>query len=209
VCSAFGHSNTSLSNIIHTTFTQMTMNLDFSFIRFLKVVKTLYETSTFTQLGKTVGSALGPLALANMTTAESTEENGHDENERLKRVTSNEGSTLFDALVEACSPGRKLSPTSMDDLSPTSQTAHEDEKKSEELTHGRHVRGDSLFERVINCTLLGAPEEEEGSDDEDTFKTRTYDENSYYEESYTENDSSEDDEYQEQRARRSRRSRRR
>jgi hypothetical protein len=38
---------------------KMTQNDDFSFVRFLKVVKTLYESSTFTQLGKTVGSALG------------------------------------------------------------------------------------------------------------------------------------------------------
>jgi len=37
---------------------KMTMNEDFSFVRFLKVIKTLYEASTFTQLGKTVGSAL-------------------------------------------------------------------------------------------------------------------------------------------------------
>jgi len=37
----------------------MKQSEDFSFVRFLKVVKTLYESSTFTQLGKTVGSALG------------------------------------------------------------------------------------------------------------------------------------------------------
>ena len=38
---------------------KMKQSEDFSFVRFLKVVKTLYESSTFTQLGKTVGSALG------------------------------------------------------------------------------------------------------------------------------------------------------
>lgn len=38
---------------------KMTQSEDFSFVRFLKVVKTLYESSTFTQLGKTVGTALG------------------------------------------------------------------------------------------------------------------------------------------------------
>jgi hypothetical protein len=37
----------------------MTQCDDFSFVRFLKVVKTLYESSTFTQLGRTVGTALG------------------------------------------------------------------------------------------------------------------------------------------------------
>jgi hypothetical protein len=38
---------------------KMTQCDDFSFVRFLKVVKTLYESSTFTQLGRTVGTALG------------------------------------------------------------------------------------------------------------------------------------------------------
>lgn len=37
---------------------QMTLNNDFSFVRFLKVVKTLYESSVFTRIGKTVGSEL-------------------------------------------------------------------------------------------------------------------------------------------------------
>jgi len=37
---------------------KLTMNENFSFVRFLKVVKNLYEASAFTQLGKTVGSAL-------------------------------------------------------------------------------------------------------------------------------------------------------
>ena len=38
--------------------TQMSLNNDFSFVRFLKVVKTLYESSIFTRIGKTVGSEL-------------------------------------------------------------------------------------------------------------------------------------------------------
>jgi len=37
---------------------KMSLNNDFSFVRFLKVVKTLYESSVFTKLGKTVGSEL-------------------------------------------------------------------------------------------------------------------------------------------------------
>ena len=38
---------------------KMTQCNDFSFVRFLKVVKTLYESSTFTQLGRHVGTLLG------------------------------------------------------------------------------------------------------------------------------------------------------
>lgn len=37
---------------------KMTQSDDFSFVRFLKVIKTLYESCTFTQLGNTVGTAL-------------------------------------------------------------------------------------------------------------------------------------------------------
>lgn len=38
---------------------RMTQSDNFSFVRFLKVIKTLYESCTFTQLGNTVGTALG------------------------------------------------------------------------------------------------------------------------------------------------------
>jgi len=37
---------------------KMSLNNDFSFVRFLKVVKTLYESSVFTRIGKTVGEEL-------------------------------------------------------------------------------------------------------------------------------------------------------
>jgi len=37
---------------------KMSLNDNFSFVRFLKVIKTLYESSTFTQLGQTVRSVL-------------------------------------------------------------------------------------------------------------------------------------------------------
>lgn len=42
----------------HDSVAKLALNDDFSFVRFLKVVRTLYESSTFTQLGKTVGSVL-------------------------------------------------------------------------------------------------------------------------------------------------------
>jgi len=38
--------------------TQISLNNDFSFVRFLKVVKTLYESSVFTKLGKGISSDL-------------------------------------------------------------------------------------------------------------------------------------------------------
>eukprot|EP00532_Pseudo-nitzschia_australis_P005049 CAMPEP_0168182418 /NCGR_PEP_ID=MMETSP0139_2-20121125/11884_1 /TAXON_ID=44445 /ORGANISM="Pseudo-nitzschia australis, Strain 10249 10 AB" /LENGTH=585 /DNA_ID=CAMNT_0008103349 /DNA_START=286 /DNA_END=2043 /DNA_ORIENTATION=+ len=54
---------------------KMKQNENFSFVRFLKVVKTLYESSTFTQLGRTVGTALGEQPAGN----ESTDEEDHEE----------------------------------------------------------------------------------------------------------------------------------
>ena len=42
----------------------MSLNNDFSFVRFLKVVKTLYESSVFTRIGRTVGSELDKQAPA-------------------------------------------------------------------------------------------------------------------------------------------------
>jgi hypothetical protein len=42
---------------------KMVQNQDFSFVRFLKVIKTLYESSSFTQVGNLVGAAIpvGPI----------------------------------------------------------------------------------------------------------------------------------------------------
>jgi hypothetical protein len=50
-------------NSIHCSY-QMTLNNDFSFVRFLKVVKTLYESSVFTKLGKGLSSELNKQQLA-------------------------------------------------------------------------------------------------------------------------------------------------
>jgi len=52
-------SNSRPSSTRHDKNCRLTMNPEFSFVRFLKVVKTLYESSVFTQLGKGIGSALG------------------------------------------------------------------------------------------------------------------------------------------------------
>lgn len=103
----------------------------------------------------------------------------------------NSGSTIFDALVQACSPAarhqrRKGRSNSLRD--------GEDEKKDELSPHDG--AGESLFEKVINCTLITSPDDEDDdSDDEDTFQTRTYEDQSYasdngesYEESFTEDE---------------------
>ena len=156
------------------------MNDDFSFVRFLKVVKTLYESSTFTQLGKTVGSALGPLAapLANPPSYEhSTKEantSQDDDEGRTGDIIDRNGSTLFHALAQACSPSTQAQ---KDTQKSTELIELEDEKK-EDIS----PEAESLFEKMKNCTLISHPDDEEEDDeysDEGTFKTRTYDDHSY------------------------------
>jgi hypothetical protein len=146
------------------------MNEDFSFVRFLKVVRTLYESSTFTQLGKTVGSALSPLAVPvekQDYNQDKEKDKGQSENET--EVINRSGSTVFDALLLACSPARQKR-RSKEGPSKSHDNNNEDEKKDELSPQG----GETLFERVINCTLIGHNEDDYS--DEDTFKTRTYDE---------------------------------
>jgi len=58
----------------------MEENEDYSFVRFLKVIKTLYESSTFTQLGNLVGSAIGD--------TESVVEESSDDDDLLLNVNS-------------------------------------------------------------------------------------------------------------------------
>ena len=84
------------------------MNEDFSFVRFLKVVKTLYESSTFTQLGKTVGSALNPLSVplhdaqADGDIVGKNGKNGRNQKDGKKSVRSPNRESLFDTFASAC-----------------------------------------------------------------------------------------------------------
>ena len=146
---------------------QLITNDDFSFVRFLKVVKTLYESSTFTQLGKTVGSALNPLSI---NTKEEEDANVRSSNHKKIKQNNPGSDSIFDALADACNAvqggkdeKRKSGAESFDGMS----------------TAGRR---DTLFDQVIKgCSLLSSPVGEEFSD-EDTFKTRTEDDLSYYSE---------------------------
>lgn len=136
------------------------------------MVKTLYESSTFTQLGKTVGSALGPLSSPGDKPEYAREKDRNEmseSEEQMNHAIQSSGSTFFDALVQACSPHPPNMPTNSD-ISPKSTV--EDEKKDELLPHG-----ETLFERVINCTLIGGDEDDYS--DEDTLKSRIYDYHSY------------------------------
>jgi hypothetical protein len=144
------------------------MNDNFSFVRFLKVVKTLYESSTFTQLGRTVGSALGPL---HQSPSNANNKDNKDDDSRKSgldnKASVRTGDSIFDALAEACNGVSNR------------RTSVGSGKKYDGTDGGKK---DTLFEQVIKgCTLLSSPHGEEFSD-EDTFKTRTEEDLSYYSE---------------------------
>lgn len=143
------------------------MNEDFSFLRFLKVVKTLYETSTFTRLGKTVGSALNPSGRPAIKSREEPAEPtaSTDKAKQPDTLVPSQDSFL-DILSEACHPRSKVACVNKDDLRVA--TCGKGLAKREARQ--------SLLEQVMNCTLLSPHEEEDESDVEaETFKSRTDD----------------------------------
>lgn len=150
------------------------MNEDFSFVRFLKVVKTLYESSTFTQLGKTVGSALNPLTApiySNKLDDDSRKGGKGSGRARdgKKSTRSPTSESLFDAFTDACTAVQK-------------DTVRTDETMRSKDEQSTMTRKDTILDQVLKgCTLLSSPAEDEFSD-EDTFKTRTDDDHSYYSE---------------------------
>lgn len=130
---------------------KMIQSEDFSFVRFLKVVKTLYESSTFTQLGKTVGSALGQQPIGNASFDEDVTagETIHTRQDLEQASTTEElpvargRTSLFPALC--LSPRGTVEPKS-----------------------GKHAEQDalSLLEKVFGCNFLVAEGEDELSDEE-------------------------------------------
>jgi hypothetical protein len=181
------------------------VNDDFSFVRFLKVVKTLYESSTFTQLGKTIGAAQDPLAAS---TGQSKSDRkgrkgskGRSRKEELSTEDIGPGeSSIFDALTDVC--GHKV----QEDVC---STVHKENGKSATGANDAIQRSgnETLFDHVVrSCAHLVGPEDEFLSDDE-TFKTRTDDDGSFcsgVDESF---ETMTEDDYESRRARRSRRRR--
>jgi hypothetical protein len=153
---------------------QLTTNSDFSFVRFLKVVKTLYESSTFTQLGKTVGSALNPLespAYSNKKGDDESRKSGRGSGRKSSRSPG--GDSIFDALAEACNHSSPVARDKNNNNSSNNNNRHVDDQST-------IARKDTLFEQLIKgCTMLTNPAHDEFSD-EDTFKTPTEEEDLSY-----------------------------
>jgi hypothetical protein len=143
-----------------STAAKMAQNENFSFVRFLKVVKTLYESSTFTQLGRTVGSALTTGNAhkdfdiegdGSQDTTDRTQDttdrskDSHGEGEKANTQLQTRSNGIFSMLCG----------------SPTAEPIEEKPKKSgkkasdaDEMTYDtRDMRHASLLDKMINCTL--------------------------------------------------------
>jgi hypothetical protein len=159
-------------------------------------VKTLYESSTFTQLGKTVGSALNPLASsAEIPKDEEVPRKSHKNGNKKKsnssksKYTGPTSDSILEALTDACSTGQKDG----------TETSNESFKSADNTLQ----RKENIFDQMMKgCSLLGSPEEDYS--DEETFKTRTEDDQSFYSEIDQSYETMTEDE-QESRSRRRRR----
>jgi hypothetical protein len=134
----------------------------------LKVVKTLYESSTFTQLGRTVGSALHPETEKFKVTAEKTGGGDPDSISGKNSFTdlSADNQNIFDAISRACALSTKIS---------------RDEKEKSGKNKGKRGSKESLLDTMMNsCSAFVTPENEDLTDEEiETFHTHTEDGYSY------------------------------
>jgi hypothetical protein len=150
----------------------MSHNDDFSFVRFLKVVKTLYESSTFTQLGRTVGTALGYSAgatkFADDDDETTTSQRSKDEaiEKRHAELQTAKESSIF-SLLQACTT------LPQDDLSRmgSSDSKRKDNQDMATIdTRDTMKASVSLLEQVINCAF--AQDGGEPYSDDDTYHSK-------------------------------------
>ena len=170
----------------------MGINHDFSFIRFLKVVKTLYESSIFTQLGNTVGQALNNKPLGNrLNDFDSIDEEDEDDSSLLNDETME---TADENTLTAEAPKISLLSALTACTSPTQDNKTDGAKQGQTSnggTNGTLRKSNSLFDQVMNSCGVGH-EEDEWDDDiyhsdganppMDTFDSLTDDELHSYKE---------------------------
>lgn len=137
---------------------KLTLNDDFSFVRFLKVVKTLYDASTFTQLGRTVGSALHTNGNEDDDYPTDAAETMDDETTKSNMGAQEGGAqTSFLSAFGACNNGDIAGVNKTNDNK--TRSTHDGESPS------TPSKKQNFFEKVLNCTLIG---DDDGSDD-DTY----------------------------------------
>jgi len=129
---------------------RMAINEDFSFVRFLKVIKTLYDSSTFTQLGRTVRGVLdekspttGPRIYDDLSDA------SFDEGSLVTVGKENEPGTSFFGAFAAChlsnhSQGLKPSATEISDLASVDYRS---------VKSGSRAQSGGILQQMLNCAL--------------------------------------------------------
>jgi hypothetical protein len=138
---------------------KLSLNNDFSFVRFLKVVKTLYEASTFTQLGKTVGSAL------NMPSQDEVEE---DFTLESGTMTGDEG--VANEKTKPTKGDNSQGASSIPNLFSALTSCANPDAAALLKAHSKSALGkgqQSLIDKVLGCTL--ADELSDGEIDDDTY----------------------------------------
>jgi len=115
-------------------------------------VKTLYESSTFTQLGKTVGSVLNVKEEDDGVREGDSYNRDYDEHSDKTRQES-----VFDAIAKACALSSKSSRDEMDGKGPGQGGIVKKRGKG---------RNDSLLEQVLNtCSVFTQPEGDDLTDE--------------------------------------------
>lgn len=161
---------------------KMSLNDDFSFVRFLKVVKTLYETSTFTQLGNAVGSALHKPKGGGVGNNESDEEDTVEVGSLMTMEEENndfapeeiKGGNFMSSFA-ACIVTPKADQQAQPKLKAASSgdSGDAEKKARDDPSSSNFNKNTSLFQKVLNCTLAHDGEE---SDEERVFRhTNTLD----------------------------------
>lgn len=221
----------------HDTLAKLSLNDDFSFVRFLKVVRTLYESSTFTQLGKTVGSVLNhnpninlPLMGKNdLGLSSDFDDDGRNDDHHANVPHQESGQTKDEETLASKSTHTSLLATLVSCTSPEAAGEQDGKKKGgkradgvlvpfeEQAENNKTPTTQSLLEQMMGSRtplveqLINctlAHADEDYSDDE-TYNTRTVDGGSYSLDGSSTFDTMTDDGSREARRNRRRRSRRR
>jgi hypothetical protein len=177
------------SNLNKDGSAKMSINDDFSFVRFLKVIKTLYDSSTFTLLGKAVRGVLDEKSPTNnnapprLYDEDVAPDDSFDEGSLVtvgkENENKNETPSSFFSVFSSChvpkdssSPVLKPSMTDVSDLASV---------EGRSLKPQRQPSG-GLLQQMFNCTLPILDDVDEGqstmqntrNDDDDTLGTDSF-----------------------------------
>lgn len=132
---------------------KLAQNDDFSFVRFLKVVKTLYESSTFTQLGKTVGSALTTGNVQKDNDDDDDNTNGFTDTSKTSRPEDDDNTRLESQSAVANPLMTMFAACGTPDHLPEETKKKSTKKGNRDYLTIDSRNSPSFLEQMINCTL--------------------------------------------------------